>query len=506
MLLSEILRKIQYKIHNNVDISATEIRSISYDSRKVYDESMFFCLIGAASDGHDYALHAYNNGCRVFVCSKSVSLPDDSIIIAVKDTRKTLALASSAFFGYPSEKLTIVGITGTKGKTTSALLAHSIFNANGLKCAYIGSNGITVGDETIETINTTPESYELHYHFSRFVKLNVKYVVMEVSSQAVKTDRIFGINFDVCVFLNLSPDHIGAGEHTDFEDYKNCKKRLFSDYGCKCVIYNADDEYSAEMTGAAFNKPRLNAASISFGIKNPADISASDISLYREASVIGVEFDCFTSGGNDIHVKMRSPGDFSVYNGLAAMMICRQFGVTYEDSARVLEETSVKGRFEIVDSLPYCTFVIDYAHNEVSLSRVLDVLRKYKPARLICVFGSVGGRVEFRRVELGMVASELADYSIITSDNPNYEDPMAIIRDIISAFTDGSPYEYVKDRETAVRNAVNMAGEGDIVLFAGKGHETYQLINGKKKPFSEREIIESESAKLQELDALRSPN
>ena len=504
MLLSEILRKIDHKIHNKADISAVEVRSLSYDSRKVHDESMFFCLIGAIDDGHDYALHAYNNGCRVFVCSKSVTLPDDAIIVAVKDTRKTLALASSAFFGHPSEKLTIIGITGTKGKTTSALLAYNIFNNNGMKCAYIGSNGITVGDETVETINTTPESYELHYHFSRFVKMNVKFVVLEVSSQAVKTDRIYGINFDVSVFLNLSPDHICEGEHPDFEDYKNCKKRLFSDYGAKCMIYNADDEHSAEMAEAAVKGAK--AATISYGINESADIGAANINPYRDTSVIGVEFDCKASGGDDIHVKMRSPGDFSVYNALAAMMICRQYGVSYEDSARVLEETSVKGRFEIVDSLPYCTFVVDYAHNEVSLSRALDVLRKYNPARLICVFGSVGGRVQSRRGELGMVASELADYCIVTSDNPNYEDPMAIIREIIDAFTRNCPYEYAKDREIAVRNAVNMAREGDIVLFTGKGHETYQLINGKKVPFSERAIIEEESQKLLESEAVTSIN
>lgn len=494
MLLTEILKNVDYSVYKKVDITDTEVMQLSYDSRKVYSGYVFFCLVGANMDGHDFARHAYMGGCRIFVCSAEVSLPDDALIIMVGDTRKALAVMSASFFGNPADKLTIIGITGTKGKTTSSLLVYNILNSFGMKCAYIGSNGITVNGETTETVNTTPESYELHRNFERFVKLGVKHVVMEVSSQAIKAGRIHGIKFDICVFLNLSPDHIGHGEHPDFEDYKSCKKRLFSDYGCTNIIYNADDMHSNDMING------VNASLSSFGIKNSADINAANIEMYKEPGVIGVKFGCFTQTGLEIgHVKMRSPGDFSVYNGLAAMMVCRHLGIDYMYSAEILERTSVEGRFEIVEALPYCTFVIDYAHNEISFSKVLDVLKKYNPNRLICVFGSVGGRVESRRRELGMVASELADYCIVTSDNPNYEDPMKIIRDIVDGFTVNCPYSCIPDREMAVRAAVQMAEDGDIILLAGKGHETYQLIKGSKIPFSEKLIIKRESKKLEDV-------
>lgn len=498
MLLTEMLKNVRYSVYKDRDISDTEAMQIAYDSRKAFDGYAFFCLVGANMDGHDFVRSAYGNGCRIFICSKEVELPDDTVIILVDDTRNALAVTSAEFFGNPADKLTIIGVTGTKGKTTTTLLVYNILNSFGMKCAYIGSNGITVNNETVDTVNTTPESYELHKHFSRFVKLGVQYVAMEVSSQAAKTDRIYGIRFDLCVFLNLSEDHICEGEHHDFDDYKSCKKKLFSDYGCKNIIYNADDPHSLDIISG------INASLSSFGITNPADLNASNINSYRSSGVIGVEFDCATGQDSEpIHVKMRSPGDFSVYNGLAAMMICRHLGVEYSDSASVLEKTSVKGRFEIVDALPYCTFVIDYAHNEISLSKVLDVLKKYNPKRLICVFGSVGGRVEARRAELGMVASELADYCIVTSDNPNYEEPMKIIRDIVDGFTRECPYSCVSNREMAVRNAVQMAEEGDIILFAGKGHETYQLIDGVKVPFSEKTIIEREAEKLLEIRAFQ---
>ncbi|MBR6676200.1 MAG: UDP-N-acetylmuramoyl-L-alanyl-D-glutamate--2,6-diaminopimelate ligase [Clostridia bacterium] len=483
MKLNELIKNIP---HN--EVSDVEIMGITYNSRAALAGDLFVCLPGANRDGHDFARSAYDNGTRAFLCERKVDLPEDAVQVITPNTREALAVISADFYGRPADKLKIIGITGTKGKTTTSLLVAAILNASQKSCAYIGSNGVIINGRHIETANTTPESLQLHHYFSIMVEEGIQYVVIEVSSQALMHHRVEGLSFEVTAFTNFSPDHIGTGEHADLDEYMNAKKRLFDLYPSKAVIYNADDPVFAYMI------KDNSAKKLSFSIEKEADLTASSPERYRNATSLGISFDC-TADNVTIPVQLMTPGAFSVYNGLCAMAICSALGVSLERSAEVLSRTPVQGRFEIVEGKAGTTFVIDYSHNGISLTKALQTLREYEPRRLICVFGSVGGRTECRRQELGEAAAKFADYSIITSDNPDFEDPDKIIADIAS-FMKGAEYECIADRKSAIVKAIDMAKDGDIVLFAGKGHETYQLICGKKVPFSEREIIEETCASL----------
>ena len=469
----------------NVDPSL-EISNICHDSRKADETCLFVCIKGAISDGHDYARMAYDRGCRVFAAEHDLpDLGEDSVILLCDDTRITLADLSARFFGNPSDELFVIGITGTKGKTTTSLMIYNILNDRGLPCGYIGSNGIDYRSFHGETPNTTPESYTLQMFMREMVNAGVKYLVMEVSSQALYLNRVHGISFDLCLFTNLSEDHIGGAEHPDFEHYKNCKKLLFSQYGATTVICNADDEYADEMADAAPNGTKI----IRFSAKKDADYRATGADLFRQADCLGINFR-YCHENRTFDASLNFPGTFSVYNALAAIATCRECGLSLDAIAESLRTVYIKGRFEMVRALPYATFIIDYAHNRASLTSALETLRLYKPSRLICLFGSVGGRTQGRRVELGSVAAKLADFCILTSDNPDFEDPDAILDDIASQFRfGGCPFVRIPDREEALRYAVSIAKEGDVFLLAGKGHEDYQLIRGEKHPFSEREIL-----------------
>ena len=467
----------------------TEIESLEYDSRKSDAGTIFFCLPGARSDGHDFAMQAYSNGCRAFVLERYLDLPDDAAQLKVSRSREALAFFSAKFFGNPAKNLILVGITGTKGKTTTAIMIREILCRAGLQCAYIGSNGVDIGEDHYETANTTPESRDLHRFFRMMLDKGVTHAVIEVSSQALCNYRIAGIDFDTVIYTNLSPDHIGEGEHSSFEEYRDAKRKLFTDYKSKNIVYNSDDKYAHFMISGA------TANLVSYSVAAESDFKAENIRPYREKTSLGIDFDVLHDGIRS-GVRLRTPGKFSAENGLAAIAAASLLGVSIRQSSDALSSLSIKGRFEIVDAFDEITFIIDYAHNGISLTHALSVLREYSPSRLICVFGTVGGRTFCRRKELAEAASKLADFSIITSDNPDFESPSNIIEDILSYFDKHSPYTVIEDREEAVRFAVNFAEKGDIVLFAGKGHENYQLIKGKKLPFSERAIILDEAAKV----------
>jgi len=463
------------------------IYKIEYDSRKAGSGDIFVCLLGARSDGHKFASMAYESGCRAFLCEYIPhDLPKDAAIIIVNDTRAALAKLSAYFYDYPADKLKLIGITGTKGKTTTALLISSILNKNGKNCAYIGSNGVIINGERTETVNTTPESKELHHYFALMVENGVKYAAIEVSSQALAHHRVDGIDFAVKAFTNLSPDHITDCEHKDFDDYKNAKASFFNGYSGD-IIYNMDDPESLSVISGHSDTAEL----VSVGMNPDANFFGSGGTPYRDSMTLGIEFIC-SFCGKETAVKLRSPGGFSIYNGLTAIACANRMGVSVEYSAAALADTSVMGRFEIVPGLPGRTFIIDYAHNGESMRRALASLREYEPSRLIVVFGSVGGRTTGRRKEMGEAASMLADLSVITSDNPDYEDQMQIIDEIASHMDPSHPYVKIADREKAVRHAIRISEDGDIVFFAGKGHETYQLIFGKKVPFIEADIIRDE--------------
>ncbi len=469
------------------ETAGTVIHRIEYDSRKAAEGMLFVCLPGVRFDGHSFAAQVYENGCRAFLCERVIdALPGDAVQILVENTRLALSDLAKAFYDNAADRLKIIGITGTKGKTTTSILVASILNGAGISCAYIGSNGILIGGKHYDTVNTTPESLELHKYFKQMADEGTTHVVMEVSSQALTHYRVHGLSFEAVAYTNLSPDHIGTGEHASFEEYRDAKRLLFTDYPAKAAVVNADDGYTDYMT-AAFGGKR-----VTYGIRTAADYMGSDILPFRSETALGIDFMC-AHGGELVPVRLRTPGDFSAYNGLCAIAVAGLMGVSAEKSASVLKTASVTGRFEIVDALHGITFLIDYAHNGLSLTSALRFLREYDPARLICVFGSVGGRTQNRREELARAASALADYSIITSDNPDREDPEAIIDDIMAHFDQTKPHEIIVDRADAVRRAVRMAKEGDIVLLAGKGHEDYQLIDGKKVPFSERDLILTEA-------------
>ena len=472
---------------NEIPDPEMPIHDIVYDSRKATSGVIFVCITGAVADGHRFAQNAYAQGARIFVCEKPLSLPQDAAVFRVGDTRKALALLSAAFFDHPEKKLRVIGVTGTKGKSTICEMIRHILCQNGICAASIGTVGIRIGEAVTPTGNTTPESYELFRIFAEMVEKQVEYAVIEVSSQGIKLNRIYGIPFFAAIMTNLSEDHIGGAEHPDFEDYKRCKKLLFE--RCQYAIFNRDDPYFEEFYAVG------NAEKLTYSLFGDADVCArSPIPTVTEQG-FGTSFTLIQER-RDTAVFVPFPGQFSIHNALAALVAVHLIGISYESAANVLPTVRVGGRFETVSTdLNGVTFVIDYAHNGESLSAALAALRQYQPERLIVLFGSVGGRTEIRRKELGLAAAKYADFSIVTSDNPDKEPPEQIISDIEKYMQD-SAYIAIPDRKEAIEYAVSVAQEGDVILLAGKGHETYQLINGKKQPFSEKEILCQAVSKL----------
>ncbi len=466
-----------------------EITSLCYDSRKAREGSLFFCLRGASTDGHLYAQSAYGAGCRAFLAEREVALPDDAVVVLTKDTRKALSLVSAVFFDHPAEKLKLIGVTGTKGKTSVSTLLFETLKAAGMTPGLIGTTGIRFCDVYRPVVNSTPESYELHKTFSEMLSSGVRVAVMEVSSQSYLTGRVDGLEFDLGIFTNLSPDHIGRFEHPDLENYRLCKSMLFAHSAVS--LLNAGDPASGYMALAA----KGDVLYYSDGCD--ADYLALSILPGEGKNGFGTDFTCRMRDGSTRSFSIPVPGKFNVANAVAVVAACDLLGVDASVVSRTLSSARVNGRFEIVETpLTDRVFLIDYAHNELSLRSILEVLREKKPERLVCLFGSVGGRSRLRREAMGKVAAELADFCVLTSDNPDDEDPLSILSDIEKAFPDPSAYIKIPDRTEAIGYAVSHSRPGDVILFAGKGHENYQLIKGEKIPFCEREIILSQTRKL----------
>ena len=490
--LSDILQGLEYRC--KADISDILVSDIAYNSKKAKKDSVFVCLRGARSDGHNFARNAYENGARIFVCEYEICLPPDAVIIETENTRIALAHISANFFSHPEKKLFLIGITGTKGKSSTCAMIYHALNAGGIKTGSIGTYGVCIGNDTEPTENSTPESYELYRIFDKMVKAGIGTAVMEVSSQSVFQERIHGLVFDIAIMTNLSPDHIGKNEHPDFEHYKNCKKALFG--RTKCAVLNLDDKYCGEFADGASGKK------IFYSAFEKADFYAEKIEKYTCDGKFGISFIAH-SERTAADISLPFPGIYSVYNALAAAAACNIRGLSIADFAKSAQGVSVPGRFEYVDTKDTgVSYIIDYAHTGASLRSVTSAVYEYHPKRIICVFGSVGGRTELRRRELGEAANKYADYSVITADNPDFEDPRRICFEIAESMDNGK-YEIITDRESAVRRAVDMAEDGDIVIFAGKGHERYQLINGKKLPFSERDIIKEAANAKAEAKKLR---
>ncbi len=481
MKLTQILETLNYEVLQGT--TDREITAVIYDSRKVTEGCLFLCIKGTNFDGHQFASEVIDKGAKVLVVSQE---PDnvadkDVTVIKVADTRYAMAFISAAWFGHPAKKLRVIGVTGTKGKTTTTYLVKSILENAGHKVGLVGTIEVIIGEEHIHAVNTTPESYLLQEYFSRMVEVGLDTVVMEVSSQALMLHRTQGFVFDYGIFTNLEPDHIGPGEHGSFEEYTACKGLLFKQ--CKVGIVNCDDaHYSQVIEGHTCEIQK-------FGMSKEADLRAENLRLVQRNGELGVEFE--VKGLMDFEVEVPTPGRFSVYNALTAIAICRHFQVSEEAICKALLSAHVKGRIEMVKVSDEFTLLIDYAHNAMALESLLSTLKEYEPGRLVCVFGCGGNRSKLRRYEMGEVSGRLADLTIITSDNPRFEEPQAIIDDIKIGIgkTEGK-YVEICDRKEAIRYAITNGQPGDIIVLAGKGHEDYQEIKGVKYPMDERVLIQ----------------
>ena len=486
MRLSVLLEQLDYElVRGNVD---TEITTLVYDSRKVEEGSVFVCITGTVSDGHSYIPDVISKGAVAIIVSRDIEVPGDVTVVKVSDERLSLAMMSAAYFDYPAKKLTTIGITGTKGKTTSAFMVYEILNLSGIKTGLIGTIETIIGDCHIPSSHSTPESFVVQQRFREMVVAGLEAVVMEVSSQGLKMKRVGGINFDIGVFTNLSPDHIGGNEHPDFEDYLYCKSQLFKQ--CKVGLGNADDSHFEEIMNDH------SCELYTFGTGEKCDFRGEDIELTAGrdkegtgSTSAGVSFKVTGKQAAELYIDI--PGRFMVYNALTAFAICNQLGVPTDCAVEALSHVKVRGRVETVPVSDRFTIMVDYAHNEMSLRSVLHTLREYNPGRLICVFGCGGNRSKDRRYTMGQASGELSDLTIITSDNPRFEEPAEIIKDIIVGINRApkAVYEVVEDRYEAIKFALENAKEGDLILVAGKGHEDYQEIKGVKYHMDDRELI-----------------
>lgn len=485
------MAKLSYLLENlDVQIEYTneecrrdpEISAVVNDTRKVTEGCLFICIKGANFDAHDAAAQVVEKGAAVLVVEKDVELHENSSVILVKveDTRYAMAFISAAWFGHPASRLKTIGITGTKGKTTSTYLVKSILENAGLKVGLVGTIEVIIGEKHIPAQNTTPESYLLQSYMAEMVEAGCDAVVMEVSSQALMLHRSQGFVFDIGIFTNMEPDHIGPNEHSSFEEYMYFKGLLFKQ--CRVGIANCDDSHWKTVLDG--HTCQLE----TYGMGEDADLRAENMQLTNRNGHLGVVF--HAAGLMNFEAEIAMPGRFSVYNALTAIAICRHFGVSEENIRKALLAAKVRGRIEPVKVSDEFTLLIDYAHNAMALDSLLTTLKEYEHGRIVCVFGCGGNRSRQRRFEMGEVSGRLADLTIITSDNPRFEEPVDIIADIVTGIskTDGEYVEII-DRKEAVAYAIDHGQPGDIIVLAGKGHEDYQEIKGVKYHMDDRETV-----------------
>lgn len=478
MTLEYLLQGLEYDcIQGSVDI---DIQEVIYDSRKVVDNCVFVCLKGSAVDSHKFANDVVSKGAAAVIVQDNVYV-DGATIIKVDDTRKALAFMSAGRFNHPANELVTIAVTGTKGKTTTANMIKAILEAGGKKTGVIGTLGVQIGNKIIKTNNTTPESYDIQKFMRQMIDEDCQCVVMEASSLGLKWHRTDGFIFDYGIFTNFSDDHIGGNEHANLQEYLECKSLLFRQ--CKYGFVNLDDK---AVDGILKNHTCKVGT---FAINNVADIMAENAKLLSDNGYIGIGFDL--KGVLQAKVFVDIPGKFNVYNALSAISVCKEI-VDINAILKGLHNVKVKGRVEIVPvrNGDY-TLIIDYAHNAVSMKNILSVLREYSPKRLITMFGAGGNRPKVRRYEMGEVSGNMSDLSVITADNSRFEDVMDIIEDIkVGMSKTNGNYVVIPDRKEAMKYCIENAKEGDVIVFAGKGHEDYQEINGVKYHFDEREVIE----------------
>lgn len=513
MKISDLLEGLEYTVvQGRLD---REVTGLSFNSRNVTEGQAFVCISGSLRDAHDFIPEVIGKGASCIVIEKDpaevngltqllgMNSSQGITFIKVANARKALAHLSVNWFGNPAKELITIGITGTKGKTTTTYMLKQILEAAGIQTGLIGTIEAIIGTEHIHTQNTTPDAYTIQSYFRRMADKGIKAVVMEVSSQGLMLDRVEGITFDYGVFTNLEPDHIGENEHKDFDDYLYWKSTLFTK--CKTGILNADSEFVSRILEGHTCETEF------FSVEGqdrktegltPSYIAENVLFTQKEGKLsTGYTLVC-PDGETSIDLNM--PGMFSVYNSLTAIAICKHFNVSDEAVKAALLSVSVKGRTEIVKEpegvrpLPF-TVMVDYAHNAMALESLLSTLRLYAPKHIITVFGCGGNRAKSRRFEMGEVSARLSDLTVVTSDNPRNEEPMDIINDIITGISkcEGAvSYEVRADRREAIEYAVSVAGAGDIIVVAGKGHEDYQEIKGVRYHMDDCEMVEDALKKI----------
>lgn len=491
MKLKEILADLSYTVEQGSD--EVEITALCSDSRKAGAGAVFFCICGYTRDSHDFAPQVAQQGAAAIVVCHEVDLSQlpGVTVVRVEDTKAAISVASSAWFGYPSRKLTMVGVTGTKGKTTTAHMIKAVLEAAGNKVGIVGTVGVQYPGFSCELNNTTPEGYDLQGYLADMVKAGVTHCVMEVSSQGIMNQRVAGIHYNVGVFTNLYPDHIGGfGEHQTFEEYRWWKGQLFR--RCDVGVVNADDPNTQPLLEGHTCKL------VTYGMHtNGVDFAADGLELLRSKEILGIRF--HVSGKENMDVQVNMPGEFSVYNALAAIGVAQVLGLPMQAVHDGLSATLVKGRVEMVPVSSRFTILIDFAHNEESTQSLLSTLQAYHPERMVVLFGCGGNRSKLRRYGMGEVASKMADLLILTEDNNRDEEVEDIIADIRLGIAKGNPdvpTVEIPDRLDAIHYAMDHAQPGDLICVIGKGHETYRLRKGVKTPFLERELIEEYAAKL----------
>ena len=479
MIVKEWFKQLEYELlQGDLEQEAAEV---VYDSRKAAPGAVFVCIKGTRNDSHDFIPAVLAAGVTVLVTERRVEVPAEVTVIQVHNGRQALAELSAARFGYPARRMMMIGVTGTKGKTTTTHMIKAIMEAAGKKTGMIGTNGVYIGEERYPTVNTTPESYDLHRYFLQMAEAGCECCVMEVSSQAFKMHRVDGIIYDCAVFTNISPDHIGPDEHEDFAEYLYYKTRIF--HQARYALINQDDDHFDAVKAAAVCDYSC------FSLQAGAEFEAVDIHYVSEPEFVGLEFTI--TGDYHLKVRVNIPGKFNVYNALAATAAALSAGVPAEKILHALEHLRIDGRMEIVYTCEKFCVIVDYAHNAVSMESLLSALREYHPRRLVCVFGCGGNRSKDRRYSMGEISGRLADLSIITADNSRFEKVEDIIADIRGSIekTGGSFLE-IPDRREAIAYSITHAEEGDMIAIIGKGHEDYQEIEGVRYPFLDRTVVE----------------
>lgn len=485
--LTQLLENVDYElVKGSLDVDIADIKD---DSRKIEENDLYIAKVGTTSNSHKFVPDAIKKGAKAVVIEQDIEVPEDVTVIKVKSSREAMAHISAAYFDYPAKKLVTIGVTGTAGKTSTTNILKKILEEAGNKVGLIGTIGAFIDKTKIDLHNTTPENYEVQKLFDKMVQAGCKYAIMEVSSQGLKMHRVDGITFDYGVFTNISNEHIGPNEHASFEEYMYCKSLLFQK--CKTGIINVDDKNWENVT------KNHTCSIVKFGLNSEeADVKAENVKFIMTHDFLGMGFDVKGKVNDSFEVAI--PGRFSVYNALCAITIANELRISTDAMKRALRKVSVKGRMELAVSNDKYKLIIDYAHNEDEMTNLMETIMEYKPKRIVCIFGGGGNRAKSRRYDMGEISGKYAELTILTEDNPRFEDIDSINNDIIIGLNKSNgKYITIKDRQEAIEYAMKNAQEGDIILLIGKGHEQYQEIKGVQYFWDEREAVEKALKKME---------